>query len=49
MDANATRPIAPRCGALAALFVLAGASPQRPLALPAHRITAHLALSNCRF
>ncbi len=28
---------------------LAGTSPQRRRALPAHRITAHSAVSNCRF
>jgi hypothetical protein len=38
---NATHPIEPCCGMLAALLLLAGTSPQRRLALPAHRITAH--------
>jgi hypothetical protein len=46
---SATRPIAPRCGTLAALLLLAGMSPLRRHALPAHRITAHSAVSNCRF
>ena len=56
---RATHPIEPRCGALAALLLLAGMSPQRPaqakrrarlrLALPAHRIAAHSGASNCRF
>ncbi|MBP8144307.1 hypothetical protein [Pseudorhodoferax sp.] len=46
---SATRPIAPRCGTLAALFLLAGMSPLRRHALPAHRITAHSAVSNYRF
>jgi hypothetical protein len=38
---SATHPIEPCCAALAALLLLAGTSPQRRLALPAHRITAH--------
>jgi len=46
---SATRPIAPRCGTLAALLLLAGTSPLRRHALSAHRITAHSAMSNCRF
>jgi hypothetical protein len=45
---SATHPIEPRCGALAALLLLAGTSPQRRLALPAHRITAHSGVFNCR-
>ena len=56
---SATHPIEPRCGALAALLLLEGSSPQRPaqakrraclrLALPAPHITAHSGASNCRF
>ena len=46
---SATRPIRPRCGALAALVLLAGMSPQRRPALPAHRIAAHSGASNCGF
>jgi hypothetical protein len=46
---SATRPIELRYGALAALLLLAGMSPQRRLALPAHRITAHSGASNYRF
>ncbi|MFM2450927.1 MAG: hypothetical protein RIS44_3377, partial [Pseudomonadota bacterium] len=38
---SATRPIEQRCGTLAALLLLAGTSPQRRRALPAHRIAAH--------
>jgi hypothetical protein len=38
---NATHPIEPRCGTLAALLLLAGTSPQRRHALPAHRRAAH--------
>ncbi len=46
---SATHPIEPRFGALAALLLLAGMSPQRRHALPAHRIAAHSGASNCRF
>ena len=46
---SATHPIEPRYGTLAALLRLAGRSPQRCPALPAHRITAHSGASNCRF
>jgi len=46
---SATHPIEPRCGALAALLLLAGMSPQRRRALPAHRIAAHSGASNCGF
>jgi hypothetical protein len=46
---SATHPIEPRCGTLAALLLLAGTSPQRRRALPAHRIAAHSGASNCRF
>ena len=43
---SATRPIEPRYGALAALLLLAGMSPQRRHALLAHRIAAHSGASN---
>jgi len=46
---SAARPIEPRCGTLAALLLLAGTSPQRRRALPAHRIAAHSAASNYHF
>jgi hypothetical protein len=46
---SATHPIEPRCGALAALLLLAGMSPPRRRALPAHRIAAHSGASNCGF
>jgi len=46
---NATHPRGPRCGALAALLLLAGWSPPRRLALPVHRITAPLGAFNCSF
>jgi hypothetical protein len=46
---SAIHPIESRCGVLAALLRLAGMSPPRCLALPAHRITAHSGASNCRF
>ena len=46
---NATHPIEPRYGALAALLLLAAIRPQRRRALPAHRIAAHSGASNCRF
>jgi hypothetical protein len=46
---NATHPIEPRCGALAALLRLAGISPLRCRALPAHRSAAHSGASNYRF
>ena len=46
---SATRPIEPRCGALAALLLLAGMSPPRRRALPAHRIATHSGASNCGF
>ncbi len=44
---SATHPIEPRYGALAVLLLLAGMSPQRRRALPAHRIAAHSGASNC--
>ena len=44
---SATHPIEPRYGTLAALLLLAGMSPQRRRALPAHRIAAHSGASNC--
>ena len=50
---SATHPIEPRCGTLAGLqavlLLLAGMSPQRRRALPAHCIAAHSGASNCRF
>ena len=46
---NATHPIEPRYGTLAALLLLAGGSPQRRRALPAHRITAHSGAFNRGF
>ena len=46
---SAAHPIEPRCGTLAALLRLAGMSPQRRCALPAHRIAAHSGASNCGF
>ena len=45
---NATQPIEQRYGTLAALLLLVGISPLRRRALPAHRITAHSAVSNYR-
>ena len=45
----ATHPIEPRCVTLAALLLLAGMSPQRRPALPAHRIAARSGASNCGF
>ena len=44
---SATHPIEPRWRTLAALLLLAGSSPQRRLALPAHPIAAHSGASNC--
>ncbi|HEX5737469.1 MAG TPA: hypothetical protein VFY22_03070 [Hydrogenophaga sp.] len=46
---SATDPIEPPGSALAALLLLAGSSPLRRRALPAHPLTAHSGLSNCRF
>ena len=48
LDENATQPIEPRYGTLAALLLLVGTSPLRRRALPTHRIAAHSAASNCR-
>ena len=45
---NATQPIEPRYGTLAALLLLVGKSPLRRSTLPSHRIAAHSAASNCR-
>ena len=45
----ATHPIEQRCVTLAALLLLAGRSPQRRRALPAHHIAAHSGSSNCGF
>ena len=46
---SATHPSEPRCGALAALLLLAGTSPQPRRALPAHPIAARSGASNCGF
>ena len=56
---SATRPIRPRCGALAALLLVAGMSPPPQAqarrrarlrqALPAHRIAARSGAFNCGF
>jgi len=46
---GATGPIEPPGSALAALLLLAGMSPLRRRALPAHSLTAHSGLSNCGF
>jgi hypothetical protein len=49
MGESATHPIAPRCGTLAALLLVAGNSQPPRCALPTHRITAHSDASNYRF
>ncbi len=46
---SATHPIEPRCGALAALLLVAGKGPLPRRALPAPRIAAHSGASNCGF
>ncbi|HEX5738396.1 MAG TPA: hypothetical protein VFY22_07800 [Hydrogenophaga sp.] len=46
---GATDPIEPPGSTLAALLLLAGRSPLRRRALPAHSLTAHSGPSNCRF
>ena len=46
---SATHPIEPCCGTPAALLFLAGTSPQRRRALPAHRITAHSGASLVKY
>ena len=46
---DATHPIEPPWRALAALLLLAGMSPQRRRALPAHPKAAHSGASNCSF
>jgi hypothetical protein len=46
---SATHPIEPCYGALAALLLLAGTSPQRRRALPSHRITAHSGASLVKY
>ena len=48
MGENATQPIEPRYGTLAALLLLVGISPLRRHALPVHRIAADLSASNYR-
>ncbi|HEX5736942.1 MAG TPA: hypothetical protein VFY22_00410 [Hydrogenophaga sp.] len=49
MGESATDPIEPPGRTLAALRLLAGSSPLRRRALPAHSLTAHSGPSNCRF
>jgi len=49
MHDSATHPTEPHWRTLAALLLLAGMSPQRLLALPAHPIAAHSGASNCGF
>jgi len=49
MGESATNPIKLPGRALAALLFLAGSSPLRRHALPAHPLTAHSGLSNCGF
>ncbi len=46
---SATHPIEPRCGALAALLLLAGMSPQRRRALPPHPQRGPLGRVQLRF
>ncbi len=46
---SATHPIELRCGTLAALLLLAGTSPPRRPALPAHRSAAHSGVFNYFF
>ncbi|HEX5739790.1 MAG TPA: MYXO-CTERM sorting domain-containing protein [Hydrogenophaga sp.] len=46
---SATDPIEPPGSALAALLLLSGIRLLRRRALPAHALTAHSGLSNCRF
>jgi hypothetical protein len=48
MGENATQPIEPRYGTLAALLLLVGISPLRRRALPTHRIATHSTASNYR-
>jgi len=48
LSENATQPIEPRYGTLAALLLLVGISPLRRRALPAHPIAAHSGTSHCR-
>jgi hypothetical protein len=49
MGEGATDPIELPGSTLAALLFLAGSSPLRRRALPAHSLTAHSGPSNCRF
>jgi len=49
MGECATDPIEPPGSALPALLLLAGRSPLRRRALPAHPLTAHSGPSNCGF
>ncbi|MFM2450680.1 MAG: hypothetical protein RIS44_3130 [Pseudomonadota bacterium] len=46
---SATPPIELCCGTLTALLLLAGTSPQRRHALPAHRTTAHSGASLVKY
>jgi hypothetical protein len=46
---SATHRIEPRYGTPAALLLLAGTSPQRRRALPAHRIAAHSGASLMKY
>jgi hypothetical protein len=46
---RATHPIEPPWGALGALLLLAGRSPLRRRAFPAHPMTTHSGASNYRF
>ena len=48
-DPREVRMIERRCGTLAALLLLAGMSPPRRRALPAHRIAAHAGACSCGF
>ena len=49
LSQNATHPIELCCRTLVALLRLAGTSPLRCRALPAHGIPAHSGAFNCRF
>ncbi|PKO66838.1 MAG: hypothetical protein CVU22_14275 [Betaproteobacteria bacterium HGW-Betaproteobacteria-16] len=46
---SATDPIEPPGSTLAVLLLLAGISPLRRHALPAHPLTTHSGLSKCHF
>lgn len=49
LSESATHPLELRCGALGALLLLVGTSPQRRRALPARPIAARSGAFNCRF